>query len=487
MPALILVGAFLLMTALYPAFVYDVSAGERLSNLNTLLLHLNGLLTATALLVAVARRLTALAVVEFFHWVFFYVAPREQIITGWDRIFAEQHLVEITFVSLIVYHIVFLFVTLSRPPQVQPAPARTFAPNGWLWLVLFACLAIELVLLAMLGGALFSTREAAAQAYGRFLSFTPLALIVLLFLRPFAFLFPFFLLRAAWSSHRLGLERPPLALLLVAFVAVLLGLLLHNPTINPRFYTGALLVGVVVTIIGARNVGMVLVVLFLGVLAAPFFNAFRNEYTMANADQQIGLSILSHFDFDALSNFVYVVHYTEEVGFIWFKNFLTAGLFFVPNEIWTGKLPPTGAFVMEAIGSDFRPGWPALSASPMVSEGYIAGGIVGVVLAALVFGLFVRWLDGAPARVPAGAAPLYAQACCLGIAPVLLFFLSRGTLLATVAYTTGILLAAWFAGRALSRAASVNENATTLARPPLGARWARGVNVSRGDGASGAG
>jgi hypothetical protein len=477
----------LVVTGGYPFLLYSDSLVGLLSPRNAMLFHLHGVFSAAMLLLAVTQRRMSLMIVEFFHWIFFYVAPREQMLAQWDKIFTRDDLLSTGLIYLFIYHLILLAIVLPRPPvntlridDDAAAQQRRLAAPDRLWMIVLVCIAIELVLLAFLGNALFSTRAGASIAYAQAMPFSPLALIVLMFLRPFAFLAPLFILRVAWSDRRQGLPTPPPTLLALCGLAVVFGLLLHNPMINARFYSGALLMGVFVIVVGPRRVGAIVAALAVGVLVAPIFNQFRRSSSPEELDLNIGIGILTHFDFDAFVNYLYIILYTQKEGFLWFKNFLTAALFFVPDEIWAGKLKEgTGGMVMEAVGGTYRVVWPIKSSAPMVGEGYIAAGGVGVVVAAALFGLFIRWLDGARVPVSAGRTVLYARACCLCLAPVLLFYLSRGTLLATVAYSSGIICGTFAASLLVSRALDAAEARGVV--PPrraggpsrrLGERWA---------------
>ena len=93
--------------------------------------------------------------------------------------------------------------------------------------------------------------------------------------------------------------------------------------------------------------------------------------------------------YDAYQMFISVQRYVSEFGLTWGKQVLGALLFFVPRSIWPNKPIGTGHMVIiELNQNEFTN-----VSAPLVAEGYINFGVVGVVLFAVVLGAFVEIID----------------------------------------------------------------------------------------------
>jgi hypothetical protein len=159
----------------------------------------------------------------------------------------------------------------------------------------------------------------------------------------------------------------------------------------------------------------------------------------------------------------------------------------VPNEIWQAKIANSGAMILGSVGWEFRDEFPWNSSMPMVGEGLLAGGVAGVLVMAAGFAIFLRFLDRAPEPATPVVTGLHVRAAVLAFSPVLLFFLSRGQFVATMAYSTGTLLAVAAAAALISRRISAEadlsppadaERRPAVARSrPIGARWAAGSTL----------
>lgn len=102
-------------------------------------------------------------------------------------------------------------------------------------------------------------------------------------------------------------------------------------------------------------------------------------------EQMKGGGIANAFNtlnYDAFSNIMTTVDYVGVNGYAYGEQFLSAFLFFVPRSIWEGKPISTGQLVGEYLIDDYGFRFSNLS-NPLVSEGYINFGILGVLLVAV--------------------------------------------------------------------------------------------------------
>jgi hypothetical protein len=87
--------------------------------------------------------------------------------------------------------------------------------------------------------------------------------------------------------------------------------------------------------------------------------------------------------------------YVKEYGFSFGHQLLSAFLFFVPRGIWEGKPISTGELVGNHLIETYNFSYSNLS-NPLVSEGYIKFGIMGVIIAPIVLAIVlvkaIAWL-----------------------------------------------------------------------------------------------
>ncbi|HIB36731.1 O-antigen polysaccharide polymerase Wzy [Mesonia sp.] len=112
-----------------------------------------------------------------------------------------------------------------------------------------------------------------------------------------------------------------------------------------------------------------------------------------------GGSLTSTFEtlnYDAFSNVMATVDYTDHHQLSYGYQSLSAFLFFIPRDIWENKPNTTGKLIGEYLIADYDFKFDNLS-NPIVSEGYINFGILGVIIAAIflacVFKLMDNWLS----------------------------------------------------------------------------------------------
>jgi len=100
-------------------------------------------------------------------------------------------------------------------------------------------------------------------------------------------------------------------------------------------------------------------------------------------------------NYDAFANILATIEYVGEYGFAMGGQLLSAFLFFVPRSVWSSKPVSTGELVGDHLIDRYDFTYSNLS-NPMVSEGYINYGILGVILGAIFLAFvtvkFMSWL-----------------------------------------------------------------------------------------------
>ena len=107
------------------------------------------------------------------------------------------------------------------------------------------------------------------------------------------------------------------------------------------------------------------------------------------------LDTFNTLNYDAFANIMATVEYVGHYGFAYGYQLLSAILFFVPRSVWISKPNSTGEVVGNYLIQEHDFTFSNLS-NPIVSEGYINFGIIGIVLMAITLSFFmvrfIKWL-----------------------------------------------------------------------------------------------
>lgn len=100
--------------------------------------------------------------------------------------------------------------------------------------------------------------------------------------------------------------------------------------------------------------------------------------------------------YDAFANVMATIDYVSNKGLSFGYQLLSGLLFFVPRSIWTSKPYSTGEVIGDYVIEDYGFVYNNLS-NPLVAEGYVNFGILGVILMAFFLGYFmikfINWLQ----------------------------------------------------------------------------------------------
>jgi hypothetical protein len=201
-------------------------------------------------------------------------------------------------------------------------------------------------------------------------------------------------------------------------------LIFNSPFSMPRFQVGSLYLALVLIYFNIFYRPFVFVGTFISalLLVFPFLDKFRN-FDSETFDFALSLHFLNEGHFDSYNNFVLVVQNSIVTGG---AQLLTVVLFFVPRSFWPEKAVGSGGFMADQVGLGF-----SNISMPLLAEGYINFGLIGVILFAFTGSfLFVKadnlfWHSLNPHFL----RPIY----FLFIGMV--FFVMRGDLLSSYAYS----------------------------------------------------
>lgn len=192
----------------------------------------------------------------------------------------------------------------------------------------------------------------------------------------------------------------------------------------------------------AKKKRVLLCILFFGLLVIfPAMNAFRGLYTEVVTwdfiEKSMG-NISDNFataDYDAYTMLLYSIRYTREYGITWGRQLLGVLLFFVPRSVWPAKPGGSGATIIEQMAPSYIN--PNVSC-PIIGEGVMNFGFMGVVIFAIVLSKVLSSVDNAYWNT-------WRHSDCFGnlMYPVLVLFalfIFRGDLMSSFAYLFGMVV-----------------------------------------------
>lgn len=401
------------------------------------------------LIVESVRRPYSLALAHWvFCFIFFFVSPLAQFDHddfSWGHVFsADVPLLLETNLFVLIWISCWVIITLPRPAQHE-SPNRDqnrlvhFTPAMSRYtLLLLASLAV-LLLQAQRRG--FSGLFARGATEGLDASGSSLSLIIDTFGRGI----PVALCLLALMARR---RDPRFTWTALFALASALSILNNFPTMTPRYWTAALAFGF------AAHLGWLVkrwrfpaAILVGMVFIFPLLGASRHATTLSQTVQSAGQAsgVAQAFqagDYDAYAMVAHAIQYLASYGDTGGKQLLTAAFFFVPRTMWPGKSVGSGSTIAEHFNFAITN-----VSCPLPAEGLMNFGLVGLVAFAAVSALLARKLDqdfwsGATGK-------LYFLYPFL---PGLFFFMMRGDMLSSTAYTVGFTCALMLGFSGLRRA-----------------------------------
>ncbi|WP_413774057.1 O-antigen polymerase [Cetobacterium sp. NK01] len=218
---------------------------------------------------------------------------------------------------------------------------------------------------------------------------------------------------------------------------VLLGIVLltNFPTSSARFYVAAVYIPLLLLYISFYKKKLILnQSLIIGMLFLfPLLDEMRSFSGIENLKFGFKFEMFLEGHFDSYQNFLRVVSNDIVTNG---KQLQTSILFFVPRKLWSGKSIGSGAYVANELGLGFD----NISMN-YFGEGYINFGYMGIIIFTILLAFInsrfdkVYWEKLGQTNILKGIYLL-----SLGM----LFFILRGDLLSSFAYTTGILFTVVF-------------------------------------------
>lgn len=213
-------------------------------------------------------------------------------------------------------------------------------------------------------------------------------------------------------------------------ILFILMILSSPPTGMARFSAAAMYIPVLLVMFPFLKKGYNLIVLIVvGLLVIfPFLDNFRNLPSGKGIGLNLNFDQFTELHFDSYSMFMRVL---KDDLITYGRQFLGVIFFFVPRSIWPDKPTGSGHFLMESMGEDFTN-----VSMPYFGEGYINGGVLGVVLFVFLISYVMAKLDANYWNIVTNKDIRQIKYfILLG----LLVFILRGDLMSSFAFTCGFM------------------------------------------------
>ncbi len=183
-------------------------------------------------------------------------------------------------------------------------------------------------------------------------------------------------------------------ILLVVFCIIL-----FNPISNPRFIFFGFIIAFLflffkIKIFNSLRNNFILFIglLYLQLTILPIVKHLITFLESENKLEQLFTVNFSYFysiNFDAYQQFLNTVEYIQGTkNYDFFYSIISGILFFIPRAVWPDKAINTGEIIAEYKGYHYT----NLS-EPFVSNLYLSGGIIGIIIGGLLLGFLFRRLD----------------------------------------------------------------------------------------------
>lgn len=319
----------------------------------------------------------------YFNLFFFFLAPLMQYLTNcvlWEFKLNDEDYLNSNLIILlwyIVYNISFYTIKVNKKSNSEVININN---TGLHKLLLFTIIAF-FIMIALIGFKNLFIKKYNNLDFGiEFLN-----TIITNFLRSIPVFF------CAYSIYYYRKYKKNLCYLFISFVLLFI---INFPISITRYWIGAIYIGIFLTLfkkyIKYKRFDYIMIFIFL--IAFPFFQIFK-WYSLSDVfSENISIDIFSNaynnVDFDAHNMLARALRYVADADIVYGKNIFSTLLFFIPRAIWNDKAIPTG----EMIASYQNQSFTNLSC-PLVAEGYVNFGIIGVILYAIIFARIVKIID----------------------------------------------------------------------------------------------
>ena len=384
-------------------------------------------------------------VVFIFNWLFLDLAPKVQLLSSPQQLVNTSSVtvdtVAMTNLACALFMLTFTFVYVFSGRRVEEAadasPPQEFTGGG-IGIAIFVCVLVVGAAAPHAYHAVEVTETAtpATLIVGRFLLFLPSATLLIL------------LNETVRSGRKILFTRICALLLLLVLV-----LITENPYTEKRNALGPVYIGVLLIMFqnwfASRGRRLLLLVMSM-VLVFPAITIFTHDKNVVLSEvsmSQFGEQIADHYfsiNYDSWANIYTSVEVVSVHGLQWGRQLLGSLMFFVPSSLWSTKPLATGILLANYLINNYGMWFTNLSA-PIVAEGYLDFGYLGVIAYAAGMAYVVRSLNALAVRPGKWVAlPLATYAS------VFLMIVMRGSLMIALGFAVGAFLSFGLASTLLS-------------------------------------
>jgi hypothetical protein len=409
-------------------------------------------------------------VVFIFNWLFLDLAPKIQllsvpgILVNTSTVVPERVLVTNLVCALFIVTFTVAYAALAKPPRAPKKPSRlenagpklqpadvveaggaesAAARYRFERFGIAITLCVCLLVVAVFGKSAYVTSDMPGitpsdMIIRKFLLFLPSATLLLL------------LHETLRSGRKLLFSRVCVLLLLIVLVA-----LTENPFTEKRNGLGPVYLSLLFISFESRlrtkNQRLILLIASMVVVFPAITVLTHNRVQIQNGAPVTMSSVVDtlrdHYfstNYDAWANIYTTVEMVGRQGIHWGQQLLGGILFFVPSALWHAKPLATGIAIGNYLIANYSMWFTNLSA-PLVAEGYIDFGAIGVAL----YAIGLAWLVARMNRLEAAGRKWFSFPVAVYGAFFLMFAL-RGSLMIAIAYGTAGFLAFLAASTLLS-------------------------------------
>lgn len=243
-----------------------------------------------------------------------------------------------------------------------------------------------------------------------------------------------------WTKKKKISIFPDYQMNLMGIILFVITFILNNPITSSRFLSGAVYIGL---LISAFNLSFFkgkrfdVLIIFSIVIVFPLMYAFKMYSLEQILSPNVTLEINNYnsVDFDAYQMIGRTIRYVERYGYHFGGQLRSVLLFFVPRDILNIKGTPSG----ELVATIQNVSYTNLS-SPIVAEGFIDFGVLGVVAYSFIFGKIAKFIDNKTYKYKNDFKKVYYIEIVFSFILGFFVFIYRGALQPTVLRLMGFFL-----------------------------------------------
>tara|TARA_B110000046_G_C13025143_1_gene413538 strand:- start:900 stop:2180 length:1281 start_codon:yes stop_codon:yes gene_type:complete len=366
-----------------------------------------------------------LAAFIVFNFLFFIIAPMLQIHQVYEsgnlklvnKLIYKEYLIIKTGVFVLIFNIVF-FVAY-RYFNAMKRKINAYPQNVNLSFHIFIFFIISMII--FIANSEYLLGEYISSNYSALEGTTKSALLMkekILLMLPF----PAFIL-GVYYIKKVKKTKNFYTILVITGLLLVLILLIKNPLTEKRNALGPIYITIAFVLIPKllnTNFKSLIFLFFSMVIIFPTISLITHSgYSLEkliNKPELLLYQLKNHgvantfttLNYDAFINFSATIEHVEGDSFSYGEQLSGAVFFFVPRKIWTNKPISSGEFIGNYLRDNYgEPNSFTNLSNPLVSEGYLNFGLLGVILFAILLAFFmtrmVNWVNGEdPLKVAAG-------------------------------------------------------------------------------------